>query len=212
MKRRPAHQSNAYSFAAVTDLNRVCVFCGSSPGGDGDYAALAVELGALLAQRGIELVYGGGDVGLMGTVADAAMDAGGRVTGVIPVGLFSKEVAHRGITNLVEVASMHDRKAQMYDLADGFIALPGGLGTLEELAEASTWTQLGIHKKPVVLLDRNGFWSGLVDWLDGAVTARFLKDRNRRIIVSAGSPEEALDVMAAWAEPYAEKWLDADEA
>ncbi|MCP5027947.1 MAG: TIGR00730 family Rossman fold protein [Actinomycetia bacterium] len=196
----------------MTDLNRVCVFCGSSPGDSGDYAVLAVELGHLLAQRGIELVYGGGDVGLMGTVADAAMSAGGQVTGVIPTGLFSKEVAHRGVTNLVEVDSMHDRKAQMYELADGFIALPGGLGTLEELAEASTWTQLGIHNKPVVLLDRDGFWNGLVDWLDGAVAARFLKDRNRRIIVSAGSPEEALEVMAAWAEPYAEKWLDTDEA
>ncbi len=196
----------------MTDLNRVCVFCGSSPGGNPDYAILAFELGHLLASRGIELVYGGGDVGLMGTVADAVMDAGGSVTGVIPTGLFSKEVAHRGITNLVEVDSMHDRKAQMYEMADGFIALPGGLGTLEELAEASTWTQQGIHNKSVVLLDRDGFWSGLVDWLDGAVNARFLKDSNRRIIVSAGSPEEALDAMAGWAEPYAEKWLDADEA
>ncbi|MCP3911586.1 MAG: TIGR00730 family Rossman fold protein [Actinomycetia bacterium] len=193
-------------------MNRVGVFCGSSPGGDPDYAILTVELGHLLAARGIELVYGGGDVGLMGTVADAVMDAGGSVTGVIPSGLFSREVAHRGITNLVEVASMHDRKAQMYEMADGFIALPGGFGTLEELAEASTWTQLGIHNKPVVLLDRDGFWSGLVDWLDAAVSARFLKDRNRRIIMAAGSPEEALDVMAGWAEPYAEKWLDADEA
>ena len=196
----------------MTELNRVCVFCGSSPGGDDDYAILATELGHLLANRGIELVYGGGDVGLMGTVADAVMDAGGRVTGVIPSGLFSKEVAHRAISNLVEVDSMHERKARMYELADGFIALPGGLGTLEELAEASTWTQLGIHRKPVVLLDRDGFWDGLVDWLDGAVDARFLKDRNRRIISAAGTPEEALEIMAEWNEPTIDKWLDADEA
>ena len=132
-------------------------------------------LGTLLARRGIDLVYGGGSVGLMGEVADAALAAGGRVTGVIPTGLFSREVGHGSLTELHEVGSMHERKQLMYDLSDGFIALPGGLGTLEELAEVTTWSQLGLHAKPVVLLDVDGFWDPLAAQLDRMVAVGLLK-------------------------------------
>lgn len=170
----------------------VCVFCGSSTPLDPAFTAAARDLGRFLAQSSIRLVYGGGRVGLMGELADAALGAGGEVTGVIPVGLFSREVGHRGLTELHEVGSMHERKKLMYDLADGFIALPGGLGTLEEMAEVATWTQLGIHARPVVLLDVGGFWDPLVRLLDGMVEVGLLKEANRSIIRLAHSPETAL--------------------
>lgn len=131
----------------IPTIDAVCVFCGSSTPRDPRYRDAAVELGARIAERGIHLIYGGGQVGLMGSLADAALAGGGRVTGVIPVGLFSREVGHRGLTTLHEVGSMHETKQLMYDLSDAFIALPGGLGTLEELAEVSTWSQLGLHRK-----------------------------------------------------------------
>ncbi len=147
----------------MVGLRRLCVFCGSSSGiGDG-YLGLARELGRLLANRDIGLVYGGAQVGLMGEVADACMAEGGHVTGVLPVGLFSREVPHNRLSTLHEVPSMHERKRLMYDLSDGFVALPGGLGTLEELAEVATWSQLGLHSKPVVLLDVDGFWDPLIN-------------------------------------------------
>jgi uncharacterized protein (TIGR00730 family) len=195
----------------MVDLAAVCVFCGSSPGTDPAFADAARATGGLLAERGIDLVYGGGAVGLMGEVADACLEAGGRVTGVIPTGLLSREVAHRGLTDLREVASMHERKQLMYDLADGFVALPGGLGTLEELAEVTTWTQLGIHAKPMVLLDVAGFWTPLVAQLDHMLDVGLLKPQNRALVGRATTPEAALDDLAAWEPVYVEKWLTPDE-
>lgn len=188
----------------------VCVFCGSSTPPDDRFRQAAEDLGTELAARGIDVVYGGGSVGLMGVLADAALSAGARVIGVIPVGLFSREIGHAGLSELHEVASMHERKRLMYDLADGFVALPGGLGTLEELAEVATWTQLGLHTKPVVLLDVDGFWQPLVDQLDRMVRVGLLKEDNRRIITRARSVGEA---MAALATPPAasEKWITGPE-
>lgn len=171
---------------------------------------MARALGRLLASRGIDLVYGGGRVGLMGDVADAALGQGGRVTGVIPAGLFSREVGHTGLTRLHEVGTMHERKQRMYDLSDAFIALPGGLGTLDELAEVATWSQLGLHAKPVVLLDVGGFWEPLVSQFDRMVSAGLLKPANRDLIRRTWSAAEALS--AASAEPQdAGKWITADE-
>lgn len=172
---------------------------------------VARELGRLLAERGIGLVYGGAQVGLMGEVADACLAAGGDVTGVLPAGLFSREVPHRGLATLHEVPTMHERKQLMYDLADGFVALPGGLGTLEELAEVATWGQLGLHAKPVVLLDVDGFWDPLVAQLDRMVDAAFLKPANRDLIPCAGSPEHALEVLASSDIVYTEKWITPDD-
>jgi uncharacterized protein (TIGR00730 family) len=195
----------------VVVLRRVCVFCGSSSGvGDG-YVGVARELGRLLAKREIGLVYGGARVGLMGEVADACMEAGGDVTGVLPVGLFSREVPHQGLSTLHEVPSMHERKQLMYDLADGFVALPGGLGTLEELAEVATWSQLGLHAKPVVLLDVDGFWTPLVAQLDLMVDRAFLKPANRQLIQHTDSPDHALELLTTTDLVYTEKWITPDE-
>lgn len=189
---------------AVTSL---CVFCGSSTPDDVRYADAARVLGRTLAERGIDLVYGGGSVGLMGVLADAALDAGGRVIGVIPVGLFSREVGHTGLTVLHEVATMHERKALMYDLADAFVALPGGLGTLDELAEVVTWAQLGLHQKPVALLDVDAFWAPLVAQLDRMVDLGLLKPANRALLLRVASPEDALAVLAASEPTFTEKWI-----
>lgn len=173
------------------------MFCGSATPPDTRYRDAARELGALVARRGIDLVYGGGSGGLMGELADAALAAGGRVLGVIPAGLFSVEVSHRGLTELREVASMHERKRLMYEMSDGFIALPGGLGTLEELAEATTWSQLGIHAKPVVLLDVDEFWDPLVAQFDRMVAVGLLKAASRKLIRRAGTPQDALSALAS---------------
>ncbi len=189
----------------------VCVFCGSSTPPDPRYSAAATDLGTLVATRGLGLVYGGGSVGLMGSVADAALAAGGRVTGVIPVGLFSREVAHTSLTTLHQTGSMHERKQLMYDLADGFIALPGGLGTLEELAEVTTWSQLGLHAKPVVLLDVDGFWDHLVAQLDRMVEVGLLKPSNRALIQRAADPAGALATLAAAQPAREEKWITPPE-
>jgi uncharacterized protein (TIGR00730 family) len=188
-------------------ISSVCVFCGSSTPADPRYADAARALGTELADRGIELVYGGGQVGLMGVLADAALAAGGRVIGVIPVGLFSKEVGHTGLTELHEVRTMHERKQLMYDLADAFIALPGGLGTLDELAEVVTWAQLGLHRKPVALLDVDGFWDPLVGQLDRMVDVGLLKPANRALVLRAETPVDALGALAAAESPYVEKWI-----
>jgi len=195
----------------VTELTRVCVFCGSSTGTEVAYLDAAEELGSLLAGAGIGLVYGGGSVGLMGAVADACLAAGGDVTGVLPAGLFRKEIGHTGLTQLVEVASMHERKQLMYELADGFVALPGGLGTLEELAEVLTWNQLGILAKPVAILDVGGFWDGLVHWLTGAVEAGFVRAEHAASLRVVREPRDVLDVLAAAEVPHLHKWLDLDE-
>ena len=192
-------------------LRAVCVFCGSSAPADPRYRDAARALGALIARRGVDLVYGGGSVGLMGELADAALGHGGRVTGVIPAGLFAREVGHTGLTELHEVASMHERKQLMYDLSDAFVALPGGLGTLEELAEVATWSQLGLHSKPVVLLDVDGFWEPLVSQLDRMTGAGLLKPASRDLIQRARSAEEALGALAAAAPGHPGKWITAQE-
>lgn len=180
-------------------MQRVCVFCGSSDGNAAAHSALATNLGEMLARRGVGLVYGGGRAGIMGTIANATMAAGGEVVGVLPQGLFATEIPHTDITELHRVPDMHARKSLMYNLADGFIALPGGLGTLEEVFEAATWTQLRLHDHPkrVVLLDPDGFWADLISFLDSVVGAGFIKPVNRRILTRATSSEEALELALA---------------
>jgi uncharacterized protein (TIGR00730 family) len=182
-------------------LGRVCVYSGSTPGGDPVYATAAAELGRLLAERGIGVVYGGGRAGLMGAVADAALAAGGEVIGVLPRMLDEREIGHRGLTELRVVDSMHERKAEMAALADAFVALPGGLGTLEELVEAATWTQLRIHAKPVGLLDVARYWQELEALLDHAVREGFLRPQNRGLVVRSGDPALLLDALEAWRPP-----------
>lgn len=182
-------------------MRSVCVFCGSSPGGHPGYAADAEALGTLLASRGIRLVYGGAHVGTMGALADAALAAGGEVVGVIPGHMAREEVAHAGLTELRVVGTMHERKATMARLADGFVALPGGLGTLDELAEILTWAQLGLHRKPVGLLDPRGFYDPLVRFLDHMVAEGFVRERHRDLLLTGGSAATLLEAMAAWQPP-----------
>jgi uncharacterized protein (TIGR00730 family) len=166
-------------------MRRICVFCGSSPGNDPGYAALARAVGEGLARHDIGVVYGGGRVGLMGVVADAALEAGGEVIGVIPQAMVDRELAHQGATELRIVRTLHERKAVMAELSDAFICLPGGLGTLEELAEVVSWAQLGLHAKPIGLLGVGGYWTDLLRWLDGAVAAGFVAPANRGLIIEA---------------------------
>ena len=190
-------------------MPRLCVFCGSNVGARPEYAAAAREFAAAAVRRGLGLVYGGGNVGLMGVVADAALAAGGEVIGVIPSALQAKELAHAGLTELHVVRSMHERKAVMADLSDGFAALPGGVGTLEELFEILTWGQLGIHAKPVGVLDTAGFFQPLLALLDHQVEEHFLKPKHRALVQVAAEPERLVEVLLkappATAEP---KWLD----
>ena len=189
---------------------RVCVFCGSARGSSPAYAEAAAELGAALAASGTGLVYGGGDVGLMGIVADATLAAGGEVIGVMPEALVAKEIAHRGLTELRVTGSMHERKALMAELADGFIALPGGLGTFDELCEILTWGQLGLHTKPVVLLDVEGFWTPFIALLDSAVEAGFLRAAHRDLARRTDSVPEALALLSSPPPPPTHKWIDRD--
>jgi uncharacterized protein (TIGR00730 family) len=196
---------------ASSRLGSICVFCGSSTPTAASYREATRHLGQLLAREDITVVYGGGTVGLMGELADAALRAGGRVVGVIPVGVFHREIAHSGLTELHRVASMHERKQLMYDLADGFIALPGGLGTLEELAEAATWSQLGLHAKPQVLLDVDGFWEPLLAQLDRMVDVGLVSDRNRELIQRAASAEDALATLASTRPGQPGRWITARE-
>jgi uncharacterized protein (TIGR00730 family) len=179
-------------------LRRVCVFCGSKHGVRPEYTEAARAMGAALAAAGIGLVYGGGRVGLMGVVADAVLDAGGEVIGVIPDHMSDREIAHYGLTDLRVVGSMHERKALMYELSDGFVALPGGLGTLEELFEITTWSQLGLHAKPTGLLDVAGFYTPLVRFLDQLVTEGFIAVRHRRLLRVADKPSALLEQLAAF--------------
>ena len=192
-------------------LRRVAVFCGSNAGTDPAFTEVARALGSLLAERGIGLVYGGGRVGLMGVVADAVLEGGGEVVGVIPQHLWDKEVGHQGLTELLIVETMHERKMAMADRADAFIALPGGVGTLEELFEAITWTQLGIQQKPSAILDVAGFYGPLLAFLDGTVDAGFLRAGHRDMILSGTDPAEVLARLEAWQPVDAPKWLDLDQ-
>ena len=189
-------------------MHRVCVFCGSSPGADPRYREAARSLGALLAQRGLGLVYGGASVGLMGVVADAALEQGGHVTGVIPSALVTKEIAHQALPDLRVVATMHERKALMADLSDGFIALPGGIGTLEETFETLTWAQLGLHRKPVGFLDTAGYYRPLLEFLNHGVAARFIKAEHRSLYVVEDDPAALLDMLAGHTPPVIEKWIE----
>lgn len=188
-------------------VRRICVFCGSSTGNDPVYAEQAAALGKLLAERGIGLVYGGASVGIMGTVADAALAAGGEVIGVIPQHLMRVEIAHDGLTGLHVTADMHERKAKMAELADGFLALPGGAGTLEELAEVWTWAQLGLHSKPIGLVDVAGYYRPLREFADHMVSEGFLRGEHRDLIFVDADPVVLLDAFAAYEPPDVAKWI-----
>jgi hypothetical protein len=189
-------------------LSSVAVYCGSNSGNDPAYAQAAAGLGRTLAKRGIRLVYGGGQVGLMGVVADAVTGNGGSAFGVITRALEAKEVTHRGIAELQVVATMHERKAAMADAADAFVMLPGGFGTFDEFFEVVTWTQLGIHAKPCGILDVGGYFDALRGMLDAAVTAGFVRDAHRDMILVDDDPGRLLDRLAAWTPVTVGKWLD----
>ena len=192
-------------------IERLCVFCGSSVGTDPAFLASARGLGALLAREGITLVYGGGHVGLMGALADAVLGAGGRVVGVIPRALWDREIGHGGLTELHVVETMHERKALMASLADAFVALPGGLGTLEEIFEVWTWGQLGIHKKPCGFLDVNGYYVPLLAFLDGAVERGLVRQEHRAMAVVDDDCEALLRRLAEYEPPRVAKWIEPDE-
>jgi uncharacterized protein (TIGR00730 family) len=192
-------------------LSSVAVYCASSSGADRAFAAAAESLGRTLAERGIRLVYGGGHVGLMGVVADAALAGGGEVHGVITRALEAKEIAHRGLTSLEVVETMHERKAAMADKADGFIMLPGGFGTLDEFFEAVTWTQLGIHAKPCGVLDAGGYFAPLRDLLDMAVRQGFVRPEHRDMVIVESEPARMLDRLSDWEPVFVPKWLDRRE-
>lgn len=191
--------------------NNICVYCGSSPGLNPAYARAAVILGKKLAERDIGLIYGGAAVGIMGVVADAVLENGGTAIGVIPRALAVKEVAHEGLTKLHVVESMHERKAMMADLADGFIALPGGWGTLEEIFEILTWAQLGFHRKPCGLLNVKGYYDHLIGFLENAFAQQFVNDLYRPILITAKEPAKMLDKFAVYKAPEVRKWMGEDE-
>jgi uncharacterized protein (TIGR00730 family) len=192
----------------VAKLKRICVFCGSSIGARPAYRQAAQQLGELLAERGIGVVFGGGCIGLMGVVADAALSKGGEVIGIIPESLVRREVGHRGVTKLHIVETMHQRKALMADLSDAFIALPGGYGTLEEFCEAVTWSQLGIQQKPCGLLNIEKYWDGLLAVLDHAVDEGFVRPENSQLVLVAQTPEWMVERLLEWRPPaHIEKWL-----
>ena len=189
-------------------MKRICVFAGSSRGAREDYAQAAERLAVELVTRGYGVVFGGGRVGMMGVLADATLALGGEVIGVIPKALLEKEVAHGGLTELRVVASMHERKAMMAELSEGFIALPGGLGTLEEFFEVLTWAQLGLHPKPCGLLNVRGYYDRLLEFLDLTVEERFVKSPHRALVITSTSPADLLERFATYRPPQVEKWID----
>jgi len=189
-------------------MNSICVFCGSNTGTDPLYAAYARKLGALLAEKKIDLVYGAGNVGLMGVIADACLDAGGKVIGVIPGFLMAKEVGHTGLTELIQTESMHERKQIMSDRSQGFIAMPGGMGTMDEVCEIMTWAQLGLHSDPIGFLNVEGYYDPLLSFFDDMVEKKFLHQKNREMIMSHSEPEELIKLMDAYQAPNVEKWID----
>jgi uncharacterized protein (TIGR00730 family) len=196
-------------FCLVRKLKRICIFCGSSLGARPAYKETAERLGELLAESGIGVVFGGGCIGLMGALADAALRKGGEVIGVIPESLVRREIAHQGVTKLHVVETMHQRKALMADLSDAFIALPGGYGTLEELLEAITWSQLGIQQKPCGLLNVEKYWDGLLAALDHAVDEQFVRPENAQLVLVAQNPKSMLERLQEWTPPgHIEKWVD----
>jgi uncharacterized protein (TIGR00730 family) len=191
-------------------MKSLCVFCGSNPGRRPVYLDAVRELATVLAEEGIRVVYGGAHVGTMGALADAALAAGGQVVGVIPEHQVGEEVAHRGLTELHVVGSMHERKALMAELSDGFVALPGGLGTLEEFAEIVTWAQLGLHRKPTGLLNTAGYYDGLLQFLDHAVHERFLREQDRGLVLADTGVRPLLDRLRAWTPPQEQRWTPVD--
>lgn len=188
-------------------MDRICVYCGSSPGRDPAYREAAVTFGRTLARRELGLVYGGGDVGLMGAVADAVLEAGGEAHGVIPGALLEREPGHEGLTTLEVVDSMHDRKARMVELADGFVALPGGFGTVEELMEVLTWAQLGFHADPCGCLNVEGYFDSLVEFFDRQVDAGFVSEAHREMVVVADDPDVLLDAFAGYEAPPVKQYI-----
>ncbi len=192
-------------------MRRVCVFCGSSHGARACYADAARALGTVLARRQIGLVYGGGCVGLMGVLADTVLAAGGEVVGVIPESMVPKELAHEGLTALHIVGSMHERKALMAELADAFVALPGGYGTFEEFCEILTWAQLGLHRKPCGLLNVDGYYDRLLALFDHAVAEQFVRPTHRSLVLEERDPERLLLRLAAYHAPALERWIGREE-
>jgi len=193
-------------------MNRICVFCGSSSGTDPRYADAARVLGNALVRRGLGLVYGGGNVGLMGIIADAVMQAGGEVIGVIPDALVERELAHGDVTQMIVVRSMHERKAKMAELSNGFVAMPGGYGTFEEFCEIITWAQLGMHRMPCGILNVNGYYDPLMKLFDHAVAEGFLRPGNRRLVLEETDPERLLTALATYTPQHTEKWISRDES
>ena len=193
-------------------VKRICVFCGSNSGVNAAFAEAARAMGELLPRRGLGLVYGGGNVGLMGLLADTALAGGGEVVGVIPKAMVEKELAHQGLTKLHVVHSMHERKALMAELADAFIALPGGFGTLDEFCEVLTWAQLGLHLKPCGLLNVAGFYDAFLAQIDNAVQARFIRPEHRSLVLAEREPEALLAGFEQFRPPLTHKWIDRDES
>jgi hypothetical protein len=198
------HTSNS----AARTPRQICVFCGSSFGSQKVYAQAAQEVGKLLAQKEIGLVYGGGKVGLMGELADACLKHGGRVIGVMPKSLVDREIAHRGLTELRVVDSMHTRKALMADLADAFIAMPGGFGTWDEFCEVVTWSQLGLHRKACAVLNVNGYYDPLLAMADRAVEEGFVRGVHRELVISEAEPAVLLDRLQSYVVPVVDKWIN----
>jgi uncharacterized protein (TIGR00730 family) len=188
-------------------MKAIAVYCGSSSGINGMYREEAARLGKMLARKGIRVIFGGGKVGLMGVLADAVLEAGGEITGVIPAFLKLKEVAHEGLSELICVESMHERKALISDMSDGAIALPGGLGTLDELFEMLTWGQLGLHTKPVALLNTNAYFSPVLTAIDQMISEGFLKERNREMILASADMQHLLEQMERYQAPVFPKWI-----
>jgi uncharacterized protein (TIGR00730 family) len=192
-------------------IKKICVYCGSSPGKNPAYSLAAANLAKQLCKRDIGLVYGGAAVGVMGAIADAVLEAGGEAVGVIPKSLAVKEVAHENLSELHVVASMHERKAMMAELADGFIALPGGWGTLEEIFEILTWAQLGFHDKPCGLLNIEGYYDGLIGFLENSFEQQFVNELYRPMLMRAHEPAALLDQFASYKAPKVRKWMGEDE-
>lgn len=192
-------------------IESLCVFCGSSLGADAVYKEAAAEFGTEIARRGIRLVYGAGNIGLMGVIADAVLDAGGEVVGVIPQALLEKEVAHQSLTELIVVETMHQRKAKMADLADAFVAMPGGFGTFEEFCEVLTWNQLGVHNKPCGLLNVAGYYDALLGLFQRAEDDRFLRAEHHRMVLTADTVSKLFEQLFTWQPMPQNQWIDRDE-
>ncbi len=193
-------------------MNSVCVFCGSSAGNDAAYAEAARRMGEALVRRGLTLVYGGGRIGLMGEIARAVLENGGRAIGVIPEALLRKELGYDDLTELHVVRTMHERKQMMADLADAFVAMPGGYGTFEEFCEVLTWAQLGIHAKPCALFNANGYYDGLLALFDHAVAEGFVRPLHRAMVLAETEPDAVLNALSRYVPPAVEKWLDVSRA